>query len=52
MSIKSESHFTRLEQILHHVKEYKDQVKFWERLETEEIILLNRKVKDEDEQER
>ena len=47
MSLESDSNLTRLEQIKKKVKEYKALVKHWERLETDEVILLNnRKVDD------
>ena len=43
MSLESESGLTRLEQIKKKIKEYKALLKYWERLETEEVILLNNK---------
>ena len=42
MTIKSESGLTRLEQIRKKVKEYKYLLRQWERLETEEVILISK----------
>lgn len=39
-----ESRLTRLEHIRVNIKEYKALVKFWETLETEELILLDKKI--------
>ena len=44
MTILEDSELTRLEQIKKKVMEYKALVKHWERLETEEVILLNESV--------
>lgn len=47
--IVDESKYSRLEQIRHNIKDFKALVKFWEKLETEEIILLDKKLKDKHE---
>ena len=42
MSLESDSNLTRLEQIKKKVKEYKYLLRQWERLETEEVILISK----------
>ena len=48
MSITSESKYTRLEQIRHNIADYKALVLYWQRLETEELILTSDQQKDKD----